>query len=112
MPPLTAAGAPISLPSTKTPLEYVDAAPPEATSSCCRVQTPPVDLRAPRTKHAAEQRRQSTSELFRRGNILDLCNGGYAAHGFRAKLLDVEGMGHDVCDARTLKGALAFLESQ
>jgi len=54
----------------------------------------------------------SGTQDFRRGNILDIYNGGYAAHGFQAKLLYVEGMGHDVCDARTLKEALAFLESQ
>jgi hypothetical protein len=46
---------------------------------------------------------------FRRGNILDIYNGGFAAEGFRAKLIDVPGMGHQDCDGTTLQQALDFL---
>jgi hypothetical protein len=48
---------------------------------------------------------------FRRGNILDIYNYGYGANGFYSKLLDVPGMGHDVCDGLVLAQAIAFLES-
>ncbi len=47
---------------------------------------------------------------FRRGNILDLYHGGFIKHGFTTKLLDVPGMGHDVCTADILEQALDFLE--
>jgi poly(3-hydroxybutyrate) depolymerase len=52
------------------------------------------------------------SRDFRRGNILDVYNGGYLAYGFAARLLDVAGMAHDTCDAHTLIEALAFLEAR
>ena len=48
---------------------------------------------------------------FRRGNILDLYHDGFVKHGFATKLLDVPGMGHDVCNADILEKALDFLES-
>ena len=47
---------------------------------------------------------------FRRGNILDLYHDGFSKHGFPTKLLDVPGMGHDVCTADILEQALDFLE--
>ncbi|HEV3039539.1 MAG TPA: PHB depolymerase family esterase [Candidatus Angelobacter sp.] len=47
---------------------------------------------------------------FRRGNILDIFNGGFAHDGFQAKLFDVRGMGHDVADGKTLSAVLDFLE--
>jgi len=47
---------------------------------------------------------------FRRGNILDIFNGGFARQHFAAKLIDVPGMDHSVCDAATLAAALDFLE--
>ena len=50
------------------------------------------------------------SQDFRRGNILDIYNGGYAPQGFQARLYDVAGMGHDTADGRTFAQALAFLE--
>jgi dienelactone hydrolase len=50
------------------------------------------------------------SQDFRRGNILDIYNYGYAAHGFQAKLMDLADMGHDVCDGKALARAIAFLE--
>jgi hypothetical protein len=46
---------------------------------------------------------------FRRGNILDIYNGGYLIESFRAKLIDVPGMGHQDCDGKTLEQALDFL---
>lgn len=51
------------------------------------------------------------SEDFRRGNILDVFNGGFVKAGFQAKLFDVPGMSHDIADARTLNAALDFLEA-
>jgi poly(3-hydroxybutyrate) depolymerase len=47
---------------------------------------------------------------FRRGNILDIFHGGFERDGFQAKLFDVPGMGHDICDGDTLARALDFLE--
>ena len=47
---------------------------------------------------------------FRRGNILDIFNGGFAQAGFQAKLMDVPGMGHDICSGGTLSAALDFVE--
>jgi hypothetical protein len=47
---------------------------------------------------------------FRRGNILDVFNGGFFREGFRAKLLDVPGMGHTTCSGETLAAALDFIE--
>jgi hypothetical protein len=47
---------------------------------------------------------------FRRGNILDIFNGGFSREGFRAKLLDVPGMGHTTCSSEALAAALDFIE--
>lgn len=47
---------------------------------------------------------------FRRGNILDIYNGGFARQHFAAKLIDVPGMDHTICDAATLSAALDFIE--
>jgi hypothetical protein len=47
---------------------------------------------------------------FRRGNILDIFHGGFEQDGFQAKLFDVRGMGHDICDGQTLARALDYLE--
>ena len=47
---------------------------------------------------------------FRRGNILDIFHGGFERDGFQAKLFDVAGMEHDICDGQTLSRALDFLE--
>jgi hypothetical protein len=48
---------------------------------------------------------------FRRGNILDIYNGGFVRQHFAAKLIDVPGMDHEICDAATLSAALDFIES-
>ncbi len=48
---------------------------------------------------------------FRRGNILDIYNGGFAKQHFAAKLIDVPGMNHAICDGATLSAALDFIES-
>src|SRR5258708_26186962 len=48
---------------------------------------------------------------FRRGNILDIFNGGFAREGFQAKLFEVQGMAHDVPDGKTLSAVLDFLEA-
>jgi hypothetical protein len=50
------------------------------------------------------------SRDFRRGNILDIYYGGYLARSFRARLFDVEGMGHETCGAPTLAQVIDFLE--
>lgn len=47
---------------------------------------------------------------FRHDYILDIFHGGYEANGFRARLLDVPGMGHEECSAQTLEEALTFIE--
>jgi hypothetical protein len=47
---------------------------------------------------------------FRRGNILDIYYGGFAADRFRVKLLDIAGMGHQDCDTRVLEQALDYLK--
>lgn len=47
---------------------------------------------------------------FRRGNILDIYNNGFIADGFRAKLIDVPGMGHQDCRGQELEQALDFLQ--
>jgi hypothetical protein len=46
---------------------------------------------------------------FRHGNILDLYNNGYKPEGYRAKLFDVPGMGHQDCSGQTLDEALNFI---
>ena len=50
------------------------------------------------------------SRDFRRGNIIDIYNGGFAREGFRTRLFDVPGMPHDTADSKTLSEALDFLE--
>lgn len=47
---------------------------------------------------------------FRRGNIRDIYNEGFARDGFKARLFDVPTMGHQDCDGATLNSALDFLE--
>ncbi len=48
---------------------------------------------------------------FRRGNILDIFNGGFAKEGFKAKLFDVPGMQHTTSSGDILSAALDFIES-
>ena len=47
----------------------------------------------------------------RRGNLLDLYEGGFEKRHFRAKLMDLPGIGHAPCDAVTLRQALDFVEN-
>ncbi|MEI6323546.1 MAG: hypothetical protein WCP60_10630 [bacterium] len=49
---------------------------------------------------------------FRHDYILDLYNGGFLKNGFRAKLLDVPTMGHQICSGDSLEQALGFIEGQ
>jgi hypothetical protein len=51
------------------------------------------------------------SKDFRRGNIVDIYNGGFAATGYQAKLFDVPGKSHENADAATLAAALDFIEA-
>jgi len=46
---------------------------------------------------------------FRRGNVRDIYNDGFAREGFMARLFDITGMGHQDCDGTTLERALDFL---
>ena len=46
---------------------------------------------------------------FRRGNLLDIYEGGFAHDRFRAKLIDIPEMEHQDCDGKTLDEALNFL---
>jgi len=48
---------------------------------------------------------------FRRGNILDLYEGGFKPLGFACKLLDVPGQQHADCSGETLEQALTFIET-
>lgn len=48
---------------------------------------------------------------FRRGNILDIYNGGFAQEGFQARLFEVPEMPHELCGGQTLSAVLDFLES-
>ena len=50
------------------------------------------------------------SQDFRRGNILDVFNGGFVRDGFHAKLFDIPGMGHDTCNGAVLDAAIRFIE--
>jgi hypothetical protein len=52
------------------------------------------------------------SNDFRRGNILDIFHGGFEKEGYKAKLFDISGMDHEICDPQTLSLALDFLESE
>jgi hypothetical protein len=69
-------------------------------------------------KHLAAVRRKTHFALItgsgdpRRGNILDIYSRGYRAHGFHAKLFDVEGMGREMCGAPTLAQAIDYLEQR
>jgi predicted esterase len=47
---------------------------------------------------------------FRQHFIEDIYNGGFKNEGFNATLLNVPGMGHEPCPARTLREALDFIE--
>jgi Esterase PHB depolymerase len=51
------------------------------------------------------------SNDFRRGNILDVFHGGFERAKFQAKLFDVPGMDHTICDSGVLSWALDFLET-
>src|SRR5579862_1684101 len=51
------------------------------------------------------------SRDFRRGNILDIYNGGFAKEGLQAKLFDVPGMPHDTADAATFSDAVDFIDA-
>jgi hypothetical protein len=47
---------------------------------------------------------------FRYANLLDIYNGGFVRDGFKATLIDVPGMKHEVCGADALARALDFIE--
>jgi hypothetical protein len=46
---------------------------------------------------------------FRHGNILDICQGGFEQHGFQSRLIDVPGLGHELCSTETLQAAFDFV---
>lgn len=47
---------------------------------------------------------------FRHGYLLDIYNNGFLADGFRAKLIDVDSMGHEECSGSVLEQALNYLK--
>jgi hypothetical protein len=48
---------------------------------------------------------------FRRGDVLDIYNDGFARDGFQARLFDIPGIGHQDCNAETLDKVLDYLET-
>jgi predicted esterase len=46
---------------------------------------------------------------FRHGNILDIYNGGFVKNQFQAKLIDVPGLGHQLCEPKVLQAAIDFV---
>jgi hypothetical protein len=49
---------------------------------------------------------------FRRGNILDIYQGGFLKHGFHAKLIDDPKKGHQLCSPESLSEAIHFLDGK
>lgn len=49
---------------------------------------------------------------FRRGNILDIYQGGFVKHGFHAKLIDEPKKGHQLCSPKSLSEAIFFLDGK
>ena len=47
---------------------------------------------------------------FRYGNILDIYQGGLLPDGYKVKLFDVPGMGHEICSAKILNDGLSWFE--
>lgn len=48
---------------------------------------------------------------FRRANVLNIYHEGFAKEGFRSKLFEVDSIGLNDCDSKTLEGALSWLDS-
>jgi len=48
----------------------------------------------------------------RRGNILDIYEGGFVKNDFHADLIDVRGMGHELCRPETLGKGLDYLDGK
>jgi len=47
---------------------------------------------------------------FRCGNILDIYEGGFLKNHFHAKLIDVPGLGHQLCRPEVLQEAISFCD--
>ncbi|MBU0677074.1 MAG: hypothetical protein KJ626_03080 [Verrucomicrobia bacterium] len=68
-------------------------------------------------KRAAEAKKRvgfafvTGSKDFRQGNIQDIYYDGFLKDGFRCRLLESKGMGHQLCDGDTLTKAIQFIES-
>ena len=69
------------------------------------------------TPEEVEQAKPSTrfvfitgAKDFRYADIQNIYEGGFSKSGFKAKLIDVPGMGHDDCGAKALVQALDFIE--
>jgi hypothetical protein len=52
------------------------------------------------------------SQDLRRGNILDIYQGGFLKQGFRARLIDEPKKGHQLCSPESLLEALRFLDGK
>jgi len=48
---------------------------------------------------------------YREHFLQDICNGGYLADGFQAKLWDVRNLQHEPCSGSTFQDVLSFIES-
>jgi hypothetical protein len=64
-----------------------------------------------RAKSAARFALITGPDDFRRGNILDIYNDGFARDGFQARLFDIPGMGHQDCNGETLEKVLNYLDT-
>ena len=49
---------------------------------------------------------------FRQGDVQDIYQHGYERENFRARLFDVDGMGHQYCSGQTLAEVLGYLDSR
>jgi len=49
---------------------------------------------------------------LRYGNIVDICKGGFRKNNFVVNLIDVPGMGHQLCKPQILEQGIEFLDNQ
>jgi dienelactone hydrolase len=49
---------------------------------------------------------------LRYGNIVDICEGGYKRNSFVVNLIDVPGMGHQLCKSEILEQGIEFLDNR
>lgn len=49
---------------------------------------------------------------FRYGNMMDIYKGGFEPNGIKSKLMDINGMGHQLCTGQTLSEAIKFVDQK